>query len=178
MIGSLAGYVDQDPDALVLTVTKERLDALPFRYFAHGSRAFRSLTVHARVIGGSHVISYGQSLHELFACEQLPGVPSTPLAELERTPTHRLVDGLWYEFCAQRVAWTGQDEPSELVALRKEAQDNELTVAHDFPRSANDPVAPTTIITMGMRGQSLVVKTAHSYPRKGVVLSQSVLENF
>lgn len=176
-----AGYIDQDPDALRLTVTWSNFPRDDLCVYASNYVQLPSIRIDATIIGASHIVTFSGKrwqFHEVLACTELPGLKARPIGALQGRLIHRVLPGKRYEFRIHRVTW--QDpEPPELVELVHQAQQppspNSFGLIQEFPRG-NFGVTPKTVIWVGATadGSNVVVRTAHSYPNvRGLVLSQT-----
>lgn len=181
-------YIDQSPEALRLTLAVGEIDLSGFHVYDKQTLRCDQLTVIARVIGASHIISYSignAQLHEVFACVSPPQTP-TGWAEISAyswagldQPIERAFSGFEYSFSAYEVPWS-DPEPKEVINLLNrchgQAADYEFGFVQHFPQG-ECKVTPKTIVVGSYDRKALVIETAHSYPNvRGLVLSRTKLQ--
>jgi hypothetical protein len=178
-----SGYVDQDPQALRLTLVNGRLDTTPFHVFARQELRLAGIQVQATIIGASHIMRFEAgplTLHEIFACTELEGVSSWPLKALMAESVQCRFPGFSYDFSVACMPWS-DPEPSDLQKLAETAhnqKEDSLRLIQEFPQDDEIVVTPKTVIVGSADddGKRVVVTTAHSYPKaRGLVISQSAL---
>lgn len=178
-----AKYIDQDPEALRLTLVNGRLDTTPFHAFAQQKLSLGGIEIEATIIGASHVMRFEAgplTLHEIFACTALDGVSSWPLSLLKGEPVQCRFPGFTYQFSVNCLPWS-DPEPSDLQQLAETAhnqKEDSLGLIQEFPQDDEIVVTPKTVIVGSADdcGYRVVITTAHSYPKvRGLVISQSVL---
>jgi len=180
-------YIDQSPEALRLTLVDGHIDLSGFHVYADRSHRYGEVTVTARVIGASHIITYsvGDSLlHEVFACMSPPtetmdnwaSILTYSWAGLDH-PIERQINDVGYSFEAHTVPWS-DPEPEEVVrllALCRDPSDDGFGFVQHFPQGEYR-VTPKTIIVGYRTDDGLLIETAHSYPNvRGLVLSRTHL---
>lgn len=180
-------YIDQSPEALRLTLVDGQIDLSGFHIYAGRSHRYCELTIEARVIGASHIISYssgGARLHEVFACMSPPTETNKSWASISTYswagldhPIERQINDVGYSFEAHTVPWS-EPEPKEVVrllALCHRSSDDGFGFVQHFPQG-ECPVTPKTIIVGQRTDDGLLIETAHSYPNvRGLVLSRTHL---
>lgn len=181
-------YIDQSPDALRLTLVEGWLDADDFHVYDSQSLLWNGVSIDARVIGASHIISYSIGdvrLHEVFACinptartsEYWASIMTYSWSGLVNPIEHRL-DGLTYRFQAFRVPWS-DPEPQIVESLLQRCRDQPTCDGFGFVQhfpQGECLVSPKTIIVGHRDPEGIVIETAHSYPNvRGLVLSRTEL---
>lgn len=181
-------YIDQSPDALRLTLVDGSIDLSGFHVYEKQTLRCGELTVEARVIGASHIISYSigdTQLHEVFACISPPPQTTTGWVEISAyswaglgQPVERSFNGFGYSFHAYMVPWS-DPEPKEITALLNRCHnpvaENEFGLVQHFPQG-KCVVTPKTIIVGSHMSGGVIIETAHSYPNvRGLVLSRTRL---
>lgn len=173
------GFIDQDPDALRLTLIEGGLDFGQFTHYASNAKRIAGVWVGAVVIGASHIISIFPNtftFHEVFACVGVPNYNSTELSSLlVKSPLEQSFHGAHYQFSARKIAWSGS-EPHELQAIIERANDpsTPIGLVQEFPQETL-PAIPKTVITVYPVNGGIGFETAHSYPGDGVVVSCSTV---
>ncbi len=184
-------YIDQSPEALRLSLVEGQIDMEAFHVYSTRTLQCGSLTITARIIGASHVISYGvdrHELHEALACVDLrPGSDScwTSISRYRWEglfqPIERRTARYSYRFGARSIPWS-DPEPVEidhlLNPLGPPRSGDGFGLVQHFPRGEH-PATPKTIIVGhydNERGVA-VIETAHSYPNvRGLVMSRTELQ--
>lgn len=152
-----------------------------FDILSQQTTRFGGVEVAASVIGASHHITYRLGptiLHEVLACVGA-GQPSYTLAEVIAMHVIRsLIGSVNYEFTAQLLPWS-HPEPTELVQLvaaaRIQIGSGGIGIVQEFPQGGLE-IAPKTVIVGLPEKPGFVLKTAHSYPGTGLVISCSRLK--
>lgn len=174
------GFIDQNPDALRLTLIEGSLDRDQFTQLASSTRTISGIRIDATVIGASHVISASFGVlefHEVFACVGVPGRESQTVGDLIGAPVKRKLPGASYEFAARYVPWQDPepDELVELVALAREHESAQVGIVQEFERGPFLVDPKTVIVIYSDENGNVVIETAHSYPESGLVLSRSTV---
>lgn len=184
-------YIDQSPEALRLTLVDGRIDLNSFSIYGSRTLHCGELTIEARVIGASHIISYSagnNQLHEAFACVSPPPKTNEGWAEISSYnwsglthPIERRFGRIWYNFRAYMVPWS-DPEPIEVQRLldmcRDQPSEYDFGFVQHFPQG-ECLVTPKTIIVgrHDKNTETTVIETAHSYPNvRGLVISRTELQ--
>lgn len=177
-------HIDQRPEDLKLTLIDGEVFYRDFSVFAFGRATLAGVNVQVRIIGASHIISFGTealSFHELLACTSVVNQHPTRMEELLCAPVQHSLPGVSYEFTARMVPWEDA-EPPELLALvekvRTPTGPDCLGVIREFPpdRVWRRVTPKTVVVVTAPDDGRLVIETAHSYPNvRGLALSRSVL---
>lgn len=178
------GYVDQNPDALNLSIVRGSLNLQQFSCldavkFNHGN-----LAVIGTVIGASHVLSVyvdgAETCHEVLACVQPDPDTNVELsAPLHLVPPGRktVIGGIEHSFAYTVLDWNVQ--AIEAVRQFDDARHAETwaCASFDFPKADASAHTPKTIVLIRQWSDETVkVATLHSYPGDGVVISNTTLK--
>ena len=136
----------------------------------------QGLTVVARIVGASHVITYttaeGGQFTEAFACIQIEGQDGHPYPEIRGTP-------MKFGFGAWQLSFTALEVSARETEARIAQMEAEpFRLDYYFPcHQAGDPIARTAIAINETSGGGIRVQTLHSYPQHGrTVFTVSQLE--
>jgi hypothetical protein len=179
------GYVDQNPDSLRLTWTRDPIDRDQFSVYASCTMTLAGLHVSAAVIGASHIITYSAAdwqATEVFACVPVGDLAHWTLDELTDSPIRRKLGRGSYEFTIRRVPWE-DPEPPDLIDLVEAARSSDRAsdrfgLVQEFPTRDLSVVPKTVIFGHAEDDRRVVIETAHSYPNvRGLVMSRTTLHH-
>lgn len=178
------GYVDQNPDALRLSLIEGEFDFAGLTAYATRTMKIAGINVTATVIGASHVVTLnveGHLVHEMFACVSPPEYTSWTLEELTANAIRLTPFGIVsYEFSVQEEYWQ-DSEPPELTRLidaaNKAAEANAIGLVQKFPAN-NLAATPKTVVHCYADNRGRVnIETAHSYPNaQRLVTSRTLVQ--
>lgn len=184
-------YIDQSPEALRLSLVEGQIDMEALHVYGMRTLQCGNLTITARIIGASHVISYsvgGHELHEALACVDLHPGSHSVWTSISRyrweglfQPIERRTAGYGYRFAARSIPWS-DPEPVEvnqlLNPLGPPRAGDGFGFVQCFPKGEH-PTTPKTVIVGHYDNEQgvAVIETAHSYPNvRGLVMSRAELQ--
>lgn len=176
-------FTDQSPNDLHLSLIEDELNVEPYNVLWSSTVDICGISVTARVIGASHIISYETEngvLHEMLACVTPPSnmdsfqlrLGDTKKHEVERQSTY-----FSYSFTSRRVEWRGHSSILEFHIRRANSPElGGFGIAYDFPQG-DLPAIPMTVLAgkPSHDNDHVCIRTAHSYPGQAVIFSHSAI---
>ncbi len=186
-------YADVSSEALTLSVTRGKLDLSSLHPLVVQTARIclggKGTDVEAGILGASHYLRVGlpsgNTLTEVFACQRVQSESEPiyvgPLGQTRKLgPLCHTVEGLLYTFSAYARSWDASCEQSlsdEVALIRNPTKGAQrLGLVFEFPSApgVESTQPPLTAMALETRGDSLLLRTWHSYPNERlVVLSET-----
>ncbi|MDB5186609.1 MAG: hypothetical protein JWM07_81 [Candidatus Saccharibacteria bacterium] len=176
-------FTDQSPDDLHLSLIEGELNVEPYNVLWSSTVDICGISVTARVIGASHIISYETEngvLHEMLACVTPPSDLDSfqlRLGDAKKHVVERQNAHFSYSFTSNRIPWRNFISPfSYLVGKANSPESGGFGIAYEFPQG--DLAAIPMTVIMGkpsLIGEYASIWSAHSYPGQAVVMSHSAI---